>query len=489
MRRTKEWRAAVCAVIGLAAASARAHAPPEISRIVWSPDGDRLVLVTNRGLVFKAAQSDSWSMMCGAALGAGAWNEPDLAYLPDGRLLAATAQGLRATADGGCAWRAVAPFENAVAGALAQHPSEPNTLYLGVSAAAGGSIQKSRDGGATWVRDLALADGEIVTRLLFAPTRPTRIYATVELAGSAGSVPSHALLRSSDEDTSWKRFVIPLREAELRARLVAVSPRDPDLLLVLAIAAERESQPDRVLVSRDGGSTFSELWSSLGLRDAGFGADGTTAWIAGDLGLWRSNEDLLAVNPVGMAQLVTCAGAHGDMLYVCGHHSGFDPLHAGVGVSTDNGQTFQRYMAFTEIMNQVACEPNANTALACQSDWTDWRLEILVGLAGAPIESVLGDAGMAAAGSGSASGQAAPTRDSGPAGTASPVAVPSDAPARSRSSCTVSRTGSARLAYLLACALTALMVIGRRRRRKAVALQLRHSKRMPAGTEVASISA
>ena len=402
MSRITEWCAAAIAIIGpLVAASALAHAPPEISRVVWSADGNQMALVTNRGLIFKNAQSGTWSMMCGAALGTGpvseteGWDEPEVAYLPDGRLLAATSRGLLATADSGCTWRTVAPFEGQATSALAQHPSEPNTLYVSASGREGSSIQKSRDGGATWARELLLANGEAVTRLLFAPMHPARVYATLALAGPTGGI--HALLRSADAGASWKRSAIPLLAGERFARLVAVSPRDPERLLVLVSAAARESQVDRVLVSRDGGETFSDLFASLGLRDAGFGADGASAWIAGDEALWQSDASLSEPTPVGTAQLVTCVGVHAGSLYACGHHSGFDPPGAGLGVSTNGGQTFQRYMAFTDVMKRVSCEPSSDAARMCQADWSDWQLEILVALGGAPIDSVLGDAGTAVA--------------------------------------------------------------------------------------------
>jgi hypothetical protein len=66
-----------------------------------------------------------------------------------------------------------------------------------------------------------------------------------------------------------------------------------------------------------------------------------------------------------VARPVSCAGAHDGALYVCGHHSGFGPIKAGVALSMDGGQTFQRYMAFTEVMAQVSCESVSSTALAC----------------------------------------------------------------------------------------------------------------------------
>ena len=112
----------------LFAPTASAHDPPAISRMVWNAQRDKVVLGTNRGLIFGAPASHSWRMLCSTALGIPLNEEPDLVYLSDGRLLAATTKGLKASADDGCSWSVIAALSAPVS-ALTQHPTEPNMLY------------------------------------------------------------------------------------------------------------------------------------------------------------------------------------------------------------------------------------------------------------------------------------------------------------------------------------------------------------------------
>src|SRR5262245_24907670 len=110
------------------ASSARAHDPPEISRIHWSPT--RTILSTNRGLIVGSADQRRWRFMCTAAWNPPFGEQPDLAQLAHGELLAATTRGLQTSADGGCSWRGVDPFAAAAASALAQAVDDPDHLYL-----------------------------------------------------------------------------------------------------------------------------------------------------------------------------------------------------------------------------------------------------------------------------------------------------------------------------------------------------------------------
>ena len=44
-----------------------AHDPPAISHMVWNPQHDKLVLGTNRGLIFGEPKGQSWRMLCSSA--------------------------------------------------------------------------------------------------------------------------------------------------------------------------------------------------------------------------------------------------------------------------------------------------------------------------------------------------------------------------------------------------------------------------------------
>ena len=372
------------------AAAAHAHPPPAISRIVWKPDGEGMVLRTNRGLLFGDPTSHDWRMLCTSALGIPYNEQPDLAYLPDGRLLAATTRGLRASADEGCSWQAIEPYAAVMTTALAQHPSDPARLYLAIADGAQSGVYETRDAGATWSMRLHLGASDYVTQLLLAPSSPERIYASGLVYDENANVFSYQLTRSDDAGVTWRRFLIPLQSDENEAVLHAVSPINPDVLLAIARNQQTGQLPDRWLASSDGGVSWRALAKGVNLLDAGFAADGSVAYAAGDEALYRSDAALMTAAPLGAAQLMSCVTARPGTLYACGNPSGFDPVNAGVGVSSDGGENFSRLMAFTEVKQTVSCPAGSPTTTTCQDLWTDWQLEILVGVGGAPIDSVMG---------------------------------------------------------------------------------------------------
>jgi hypothetical protein len=70
--------------------------------------------------------------------------------------------------------------------------------------------------------------------------------------------------------------------------------------------------------------------------------------------------------------------------------NGFDPLTAGVFVSEDDdAAAWSSVMTFTEVKQRVVCDTEI-AAQRCKDQWIDWQLEIQVGVAGAPIDSVDG---------------------------------------------------------------------------------------------------
>jgi photosystem II stability/assembly factor-like uncharacterized protein len=371
------------------ALSAYAHDPPEISRIFWG-EGDRVVLRANRGLLFGERGSSNWRFMCGEAWGTPFGEQPDLLDSGPGRWLAATTRGLTVTTDEGCTWQGVEPFASTPTSALTRHPDEPDHLYLGIWDAEQGGLFESRDAGATWAKRLHIGRADHIAQIMIAPSDPDQLYLNGLVYDERAGQFSFQLTRSRDAGLTWTRTFIPLQPTEDEATLLAISPHDPDTVLVLAISADREQEPDRVLVSRDGGFTFRTLLQGSHLLNAGFSVDGTTAFVTGNEGFYRADAELTEVTPVGDAQFVSCVSPHEGALYVCGHHSGFDPAQAGVGVSTDAGASFEPMMRFTEVAQTVACAPDSNTARVCEASWLDWQVEVLVGVGGAPLESVPG---------------------------------------------------------------------------------------------------
>lgn len=392
--------------VAVCVSSAHAHPPPKAARIVFDASGQAAVLPTNRGLIFGDIPTNTWRMMCGAALGIPLTELPDLAYLADGRLIVATSIGLRVSPDRGCSWEPVPPLGARKVAALVQHPSERNTLFASAEIGGSSTIQVSQDGGARWIQRYAAPAGDVIERLAIAQSMPAHLYGT----GRTGTT-SHYFLSSSDSGATWEKLILPLEPNETSAALSAVSPRDPNVALVVAFHRNhgletdptREPGPDRLLVTRDAGQTWTALMSSVGLESAGFGTDGSTIWLAGADGLFRGAATG-ALTKFGEAQLVSCVGAQGGKLYACGNYAGFDPLTDGIGISTDEGVSFAKLMAFVDVVQTVSCEPASNTSKVCADLWTDWQLEELVGVKGLSVDSVfpngipeapsLNDAGM-----------------------------------------------------------------------------------------------
>ena len=172
-------------------------------------------------------------------------------------------RGVFRTRDGGASWeRVLFVDERTGCGDLALDPSNPDHLLAGMwdhrrqahffrSGGPGSGLQRTLDGGDTWVRiEEGLPAGELGRiGLAFAPSQPDTIYALVEAEESA-------LLRSEDGGFSWKSVNTetnvsprPFYYADIR-----VDPADPRRLY------ELESV---VRVSEDAGASFQTLipWS------------------------------------------------------------------------------------------------------------------------------------------------------------------------------------------------------------------------------------
>jgi photosystem II stability/assembly factor-like uncharacterized protein len=136
--------------------------------------------------------------------------------------------------------------------ALAVHPRQPATLYLGSEL----GVFVSTDGASSWTRLPAPVDGMEVWSLWLAPQRPDVIL--------AGTRPSH-LFRSEDGGRTWK---------EADARLTRDMPRlihtrvtsilgDPDDANLLWAGVE----VDGLHQSKDGGHSWQKIGTGLSSQD------------------------------------------------------------------------------------------------------------------------------------------------------------------------------------------------------------------------------
>jgi photosystem II stability/assembly factor-like uncharacterized protein len=136
--------------------------------------------------------------------------------------------------------------------ALAVHPRDPRTLYLGSEQ----GVYVSSDGAETWSRLPAPLDGLQVWSLWVSPQRPELLL--------AGTCPSH-IFRSEDAGRSWKEAATRMTEdcpriLHTRVTGFAGDPENPDLLWAGV-------EIDGVHKSDDGGRTWRPVGTGLSSRD------------------------------------------------------------------------------------------------------------------------------------------------------------------------------------------------------------------------------
>jgi photosystem II stability/assembly factor-like uncharacterized protein len=161
-----------------------------------------------------------------------------------GRIYAGTQQGPYRSTDGGSTWtRLDFPHADRQVWAIAVHPEDPRTLYVGTSPL---GVFISRDGGATWreaasarLPDAAEMRGFVnrVMRFAFNPVRPEEMFAAMEVRGVMRSTDggetwrdcSEDLIRIAEREPGLRSAILTAHPAEgmLDAHAIAVSPGAP----------------------------------------------------------------------------------------------------------------------------------------------------------------------------------------------------------------------------------------------------------------------
>jgi photosystem II stability/assembly factor-like uncharacterized protein len=294
---------------------------------------------------------------------------------------------------GGGIWRSVdrgatfAPVSDDQAdinvGAIAMAPSNPNTLYAGMGQDhLGGGVLKSTDGGATWhvISDSSYPAYSTVAKIVVDPTNENIVWLAQNRGYDSNGVriATGALLKSSDGGRTWQPSFdglahdVLITSADGQNLIIGTSRRERpgtggiyrttdggvtwtlvyvqgdsetpphyylaqsgSTLLAMAIDEVNETPRRELMVSTDGGATWSKRANApldfTPLYLAADPRDGTVYY--GAVGLWRSTD--------GGLTFKTVAGIHPD------HHAiAFDPVKpdriwfggdGGLWVSDDRG--------------------------------------------------------------------------------------------------------------------------------------------------------
>lgn len=400
--------------------AARAHGrPPFVERVAFDPEDERrLVLQFSFGLFATEDAGASFRWVCGAAYGVDpSWEDPALVVTGDGSVVLGAFDGVVRAAPDLCAFErpagdAADTFVVDVARGAA------DTLYA-ITSRGGGEpdrVQRSRDGGRTWAVLGAPVEALLQT-VAVAPSDARRVYVTSAVPATDELPRRTFLLRSDDEGASFETIEVPAEVGELAPRLAAIDPLDPDRLLVRMARDDLSLEPERLLVSEDGGRTLRALFTAPQLRGVAMTERALFVGSAAG-GLYRADPstlELAQVSPV----TVRCVAPRGDELWLC-----VDEMVDGfaLGRSRDGGDTIEPVLVMRTMIEALPeCARCSATALTCPSWQDDLRYDFatyLGGDAGAPLPDASAPADCldgGAATDGGRTSDAAPDGGRGPA--------------------------------------------------------------------------
>ena len=344
-------------------ASARAQAngafPDSLSILVPADRPSEIVLATNFGLITTNDAGVTWDWVCEHGHGyLGAMYQR--AAPPSRRLFAVAPAGLVFSDDTACSWSVASGLQEATVGDAFADPVNPaRVLVLAAFIDPGGQAKNalfiSTDGGATFGAPAHVSQpNTTLASVEVSAANPDRIYMTSYT--SVGAFASR-LLRSDDAGATWTDSDITAMTGGRVARIAAVDPADPQRLYLRLTGAD-----DAIGVSSDGGATIRvPLVVGVGLTALLRRANGQVLVSALDVvqgALYRSidgGESFLRLpSTLSIRALAERAGT----IYAAADYfsDGF-----ALGVSRDDGVSFQPLMKLDQVTGTRACGNLAST--------------------------------------------------------------------------------------------------------------------------------
>lgn len=335
---------------------------PNATQLIAAP-GDRahFALRATYGLIQTFDGGATWAWVCEAAIGYRGTFDAAIIIAKDGTLVAGLPDGLSATADRGCTFpRALGPelvidVARAAAGderiialstSLSTSPSSPSD--------SGSTLHVSNDAAAwTKLSTIPLLRGQTVD---VAPSDPMRVYVSGTRDGAG------LFLRSTDGGATFNELPVDLVGG--RAPFIAaIDPKNAD---VVYVRTDGGTVPDALLVTRDGGASFTTVVvptrQLLGLALA---PDGARIAIGGpDDGLFLSATDTFAFSKSSSIR-VRCLTWTPDALYAC---TSRDADGFALGRSLDDGRTWTKFFDVPDLTEQRCAAPSTTNA-KCAEAW------------------------------------------------------------------------------------------------------------------------
>jgi photosystem II stability/assembly factor-like uncharacterized protein len=324
--------------------------------------GGRGIVVTNFGILMPGAGASSWQVVCDDNFGLAP--PPQIRLHPDGRVFAASNEGLYLTTDG-CDWsRATSDLAGKVVFEVAFDRQTPGQVFaLGDIPR---KLYRSTDGGQSFAQVRAFEDNLPLHRLVVAPSDGNRIYLIGRGRGS-----STPFARSGDGGQTFEigdlvSGAMPV--PRIAFEFVAIAPHDPAVLYFYVI---NPSEGDELWSTADGGTTVSmimRLQPGEAFSGLAFGATNQTLYVAGSdpFPLGDKPAAHLYVSRDGGKTWATpiasgdkgpryrCLTWEGGMLYACGAG---EPGGDGflIGVSSDEGRTWGPAVRMRDLQGAKSC--------------------------------------------------------------------------------------------------------------------------------------
>lgn len=340
---------------------------PRADQLVATPgQPERLVLRTTFGLLVSSDAGASWQWICEEAVGFARQEDPAVAVLAGGRLLAGLSAGLAESSDTFCSWQfaqlsevplelvdlTVRPLQPESAVALAWERADGNAFgYRSL-------FFTTKDAGASWQSyGTGIDPSVLVLTVDVAPSDPRRLYAS----GIRPAARTAGLFVSTDDAQTWTERAAPFDSPrEQGLYIAAVDPLTPERVYLRSSGASSS----RLLVTDDAGLSFGELFSGRSLLGFALSPDGSEIYVGGaEEGLWWASRDARVFEQRSSIP-VLCLLRLANVLYACSN----EQVGFALGASSDGGRQFEARLHLSDVRGPVACAPETSGGV-CGGAW------------------------------------------------------------------------------------------------------------------------
>lgn len=351
---------------------------PQSNAVFFSKNEPDLVLMrATFGLVISHDRGKTWDWVCEESIGLTGTEDPMFAVMPDGTYVGSAFLGLTLSHDKGCSFSfAAGDLAQASFVDLTTRAAEPNRLVAFRSALdrlddAGAPVYLSvlyetQDQAKTFTRLGSPFDGALLGHTVdLAPSDPDRIYVTgIRVAGTTTTA---LFLTSRDHGKTYEEHTIALVDKEQATYIAAVDPTNADRVYLrtaspIPYGGDGSGSPGRLLLTEDAGKTWRVLLSTkAALQGFALSRDQSKIFV----GTVQDGLNVASTSDFSFKQIsnreISCLGISDDGLWACStERSGFV-----LGLSKDEGATFEPKLHFCDIRGPVACGADAKTTQLC----------------------------------------------------------------------------------------------------------------------------